>query len=72
MTEGQHGSSRARPVIKTLFYEIAETWGFYYWSLGVYGELAARARCLICQALFIHRLWVTTGVWEFVGFCQVN
>ena len=34
--------------------------------------LAARARCLICQALFIHRLWVTTGVWEFVGFCQVN
>ena len=41
-------------------------------SLGVCTKLAARARCLICQALFIHRLWVTTGVWEFVGFCQVN
>ena len=23
----------------------------------------------LCQALFVHRLWITTGVWEFVGFC---
>ena len=51
MTEGQHGSSRARPVIKPLSYEIPETWGFYYWSLGVYGELAARARCLTLSSV---------------------
>ena len=36
-------------------------------SLGVCTKLSQRARCLICQVLFIHRLWVTTGVWEFVS-----
>ena len=33
--------------------------------------LAARARCLICQALVIHRVWVTMGVWEFASFYQL-
>ena len=70
MTEGMEVSLPARPVRKPLSYESPETWGFYYWSLGVYGELAARARCLICQALFIHRVWVTIGVWEFADLGQ--
>ena len=35
MTEGMEVSLPARPVRKPLSYEIAKTWGFYYWSLGV-------------------------------------
>ena len=41
MTEGCTEICRARPVRKTLLPQTAETWGFYYWSLGVYGELEA-------------------------------
>ena len=35
MTEGMQVSLPARPVRKPLSYETPETWGFYYWSLGV-------------------------------------
>ena len=51
MTEGMEVSLPARPVRKPLSYESPETWGFYYWSLGVYGELAARARCLTLSSV---------------------
>ena len=39
MTEGTEVSLPARPVRKPLSSQTAETWGFYYWSLGVCGIL---------------------------------
>tara|TARA_R100001509_G_scaffold27496_1_gene14397 strand:+ start:87 stop:410 length:324 start_codon:yes stop_codon:yes gene_type:complete len=36
MNEGWKFCQRARPVRKPLSSQTAETWGFYYWSLGVY------------------------------------
>ena len=70
--EGNHGSSRGRPVPKLATYRIRRNVGFLLMGVWEFAQLlAARARCLICQALVIHRVWVTMGVWEFASLYQL-
>jgi len=66
-------SSRGRPVPKLVTYQNRRNVGILLREFGSLHEtqLPGPVRNL-CQALFVHRLWITTGVWEFVGFCQVN
>ena len=73
MTEGMHGSLPGAPGAKTPVTGNRRNVGILLLEFGslrrswLHGPGAQ-----LCQALFIHRLWITTGVWEFVGFCQVN
>ena len=66
MTEGMEVSLPARPVRKPLSSQTAETWGFYYWSLGVYGELDARARCLTLSSVIYPQ---AVGNYGSLGVC---
>ncbi len=70
MTEGMEVLSAGAPGDKTPVLRNRRNVGILLMGVWEFvADLAARARCLICQALFVHRLWITTGVWEFVGFC---
>ena len=73
MTEGMVFMSAGAPGVKTPVITNRRNVGILLREFGSLHEtlLPGPVRNL-CQALFVHRLWITTGVWEFVGFCQVN